>query len=101
MPSTQTAPRSRATNITQSNGDVTVTFNAASAGTVYLGIKYDSTSVKGFTPPSGNGTAHYTFQTTGQANTTQGLDLNKNYRSAERSKHYRWPGESRASSFLR
>ncbi len=63
--------------ITQSGPDVTVTFNAGSGGKVYLGIKFDSTSVKGFTPPSGNGTAHYSFETVGLAGSTQGLDLSQ------------------------
>jgi hypothetical protein len=62
-------------SITQSGADVTVTFNAASSGTVFIGIKYDSTSVKGFSAPSPP-TVHYTFATVGlEATTTSGLDL--------------------------
>jgi hypothetical protein len=65
------------TSITQNGADVTVTFNSGGGGTVYLGIKYDSTSVKGFAPPSGTGTAHYTFEIFGQVGSQQGLDLKK------------------------
>ncbi len=61
--------------ITQSGADVTVTFNAGSGGKVFLGIKFDAGSVKGFTPPSGSGTAHYSFDAVGLAAPTQGLDL--------------------------
>ena len=45
--------------ITQSglptNGDVTVLFNASTAGTYIIGIKYDSGSVKGVAPRPGRG----------------------------------------------
>ena len=64
------------TTVTQSNGTVTVNFNAASAGTVYIGIKYDSGSVKGATAPIPT-TVHYDFSTTGVPGSTQGLDLKK------------------------
>ena len=64
------------TSITQNGADVKVTFNAGTGGTVYLGIKFDSTSVKGFSVPSPT-TVHYTFETVGEVNTTQGLDLKK------------------------
>jgi hypothetical protein len=50
------------------------TFDAGSGGTVYLGIKFDASSVKGFPAPSPS-TVHYTFETAGQASSTQGLDL--------------------------
>jgi hypothetical protein len=63
--------------ITQSglplNGDVTVSFNASSAGTYIIGIKYDSGSVKGVAPPTGTGIATYTFSVGGTG--TQGLSL--------------------------
>jgi len=55
------------------DGDVTVSFNASSAGTYIIGIKYDSGSVKGVAPPTGSGIAHYTFSVNGTG--TQGLDL--------------------------
>jgi hypothetical protein len=48
------------TSITQSGADV----------------KFDSTSVKAFNTPSPT-TVHYNFETAGQANSTQGLDLKK------------------------
>jgi hypothetical protein len=63
-------------NITQAGADTTVTFNASSAGTYIIGIKYDSASVKGFAPPSGGTggtTAHYEFSTGGTG--IQGIDL--------------------------
>ena len=60
--------------ITQSGADTTVTFNASSAGTYIIGIKYDSGSVKGFAPPTGNnGIAHYEFSTGGTG--IEGIDL--------------------------
>ena len=67
------------TSITQSGADVTVTFTSASAGTVYLGIKFESTSVKGFAVPSPT-TVHYDFTTLDSLNnpllgSLQGLDL--------------------------
>ncbi len=67
------------TSITQSLADVTVTFTSASAGTVFLGIKFDSTSVKGFATPSPT-TVHYDFTTLDSLNnpllgSLQGLDL--------------------------
>jgi hypothetical protein len=67
------------TSITQSGADVTVTFTSASAGTVFLGIKFDSNSVKGFATPSPT-TVHYDFTTLDALNNTllgslQGLDL--------------------------
>jgi hypothetical protein len=60
-------------SITQSNGDVTVSFTASSAGTYIIGIKYDSGSVKGVGPPTGTGIATYTFSVGGTG--TQGLSL--------------------------
>jgi uncharacterized repeat protein (TIGR01451 family) len=64
-------------NISTSNGVTTVSFNASSAGTYIIGIKYDSTSVKGFNAPSPNTTVHYTFTLMGSPSSTQGLDLKK------------------------
>jgi len=62
---------------TSSSGVTTVTFNASSAGTYIIGIKYDSTSVKNFNAPSPNTTVHYTFTLEGFPLSTQGLDLTK------------------------
>ncbi|HEU5211596.1 MAG TPA: hypothetical protein VFU10_02390 [Gaiellaceae bacterium] len=66
-------------HITQNGADVTVTFSAGSAGTYFIGIKFDSTSVKGFATPSPT-TVHYVFSTLDSSNTTlsgstSGLDL--------------------------
>jgi len=54
----------------------TVTFNASSAGTYIIGIKYDATSVVGFSAPSPS-TVSYTFTLTGFPSSTEGLDLAK------------------------
>jgi uncharacterized repeat protein (TIGR01451 family) len=63
--------------ITQSGGTVTVTFNASSAGTYIIGIKYSATSVAGFPAPSPTTTVHYDFATSNTSGSTQGLDLVK------------------------
>jgi hypothetical protein len=63
-------------NISTSNGVTTVTFNASSAGTFIIGIKYDSKSVQGFPAPSPT-TVHYDFSTAGVPGSTQGLNLVK------------------------
>ncbi len=55
----------------------TVTFNASSAGTYIIGIKYDSTSVKDFNAPNPNTTVSYTFTLMGSPSSTQGLNLVK------------------------
>jgi hypothetical protein len=60
--------------VNTSAGVTTVTFTAPTAGTYFIGVKYDSGSVKGFAPPSG-GTAHYDFSTGGVPGSTQGIDL--------------------------
>jgi len=75
---TSSCTKVNSASITQSgypaNGDVTVSFNASSAGTYIIGIKYDSGSVKGFAPPTGNnGIAHYEFSTGGTG--IEGIDL--------------------------
>jgi hypothetical protein len=74
---TSSCTKVNSASITQSgyptDGDVTVTFNASSAGTYIIGIKYDSGSVKGVAPPTGTGIAHYTFSVSGTG--IQGLDL--------------------------
>jgi hypothetical protein len=64
-------------SVTQSGSTTTVTFTAPTAGTYFIGIKYDSTSVKGFTAPSPTTTVHYTFTTGGLPSSVQGLDLIK------------------------
>jgi hypothetical protein len=59
-------------------GAVTVQFNAPTAGTYIIGIKYDSKSIAGDPAPSPGTTVHYDFATTGVPGSTQGLDLVKN-----------------------
>jgi hypothetical protein len=67
-------------NITQNpaTGAVTVTFNAPTAGTYIISIKYDSKSIVGDPAPSPGTTVHYDFATTGVPGSTSGLDLVKN-----------------------
>jgi Prealbumin-like fold domain len=64
-----------ASQLSVSNGDVTVRFNAP-AGTYFIGIKYTTGTVVGQTAPNPS-TVHYTFETTGVAGSNQGLDLVK------------------------
>jgi hypothetical protein len=59
-------------------GAVTVQFNAPTAGTYIIGIKYDSKSIVGDPAPSPGTTVHYDFATTGVPGSTSGLDLIKN-----------------------
>jgi hypothetical protein len=59
-------------------GAVTVQFSAPTAGTYIISIKYDSSSIAGDPAPTGNGTVHYNFATTGVPGSTSGLDLIKN-----------------------
>jgi len=65
-------------NITQNGNTTTVTFNAPTAGTYFISVKYDTGSVKGKTAPSPGTTVHYNFMTTGVPGSTSGLDLVKN-----------------------
>jgi hypothetical protein len=67
-------------NITQNpaTGTVTVSFNAPTAGTYIIGIKYDSKSIAGLPAPGPATTVHYNFATTGVPGSTSGLDLIKN-----------------------
>ena len=66
------------TTITQAaNGAVTVTFNASSAGTYIIGIKYNPKAVAGETAPSPNTTVVYTFATNGVAGSTSSVNLVK------------------------
>jgi hypothetical protein len=61
--------------ITQSGGTVSVTFNAPTAGTYFISIKYNSKSLNGKPAPSPTTTVHYDFMTTGVPASTSGLDL--------------------------
>jgi uncharacterized repeat protein (TIGR01451 family) len=65
------------TTVTQAtNGTVTVVFNAPSAGTYYIGIKYSPKSVAGETAPSPS-TVTYTFSTSGVTGSTSTVNLVK------------------------
>jgi uncharacterized protein involved in tellurium resistance len=57
--------------------DTLVTFNASTAGTYIIGIKYDTGAVKGQNAPSPTTTVHYDFSTNGVSGSTDGLDLVK------------------------
>jgi hypothetical protein len=63
--------------ISTSGGVTTVTFNASSAGTYIIGVKYDTGSVVGFSAPSPGTTVSYTFTLTGFPTSTKGLNLVK------------------------
>ena len=63
--------------ITQSGGTVSVTFNAPTAGTYIISIKFDSQSLVGKPAPSPTTTVHYDFRTIGVPGSTSGLDLIK------------------------
>jgi hypothetical protein len=61
--------------ITQAaNGDVTVTLPSGSSGTIFIGIKYNSKSVEGFTAP-GVSPVTYSFSTNTVAGSTSTIDL--------------------------
>jgi hypothetical protein len=64
-------------SLSTSGGVTTITFNASSAGTYIIGIKYDTQSVKGFSAPSPGTTVHYTFTLAGFPSSTEGLNLVK------------------------
>jgi len=63
-------------NITQSGANVTVQWNAPSAGTYIISIKYSTSSVTGVTAPTPS-TVHYQFTTVGVPGSTSGVDLVK------------------------
>jgi len=57
-------------------GAVTACWNAPTAGTYIIGIKYSASSVVGDPAPTGPPfTVHYDFATTGVPGSTQGLNL--------------------------
>ena len=58
-------------------GTVTVTFNAATAGIYYMGIKFSTKSVDGKTAPAPGSTVGYSFDTTGVPGSTSGINLIK------------------------
>ena len=59
-------------------GSVTVQWNAPTAGTYFISIKFSSQSLAGNPAPSPGTTVHYNFSTTGVPGSTSGLDLIKN-----------------------
>jgi len=61
--------------ITQNAGTTTVQWNAPSAGTYFISIKFSSQSLKGKPAPGPGTTVHYDFMTTGVPGSTSGLDL--------------------------
>ena len=63
--------------ITQNSntGTVTVQWNAPTAGTYIISIKYNSQSLVGKPAPSPGTTVHYDFTTMGVSGSTSGLDL--------------------------
>ena len=63
--------------ITQSGGTVSVTFNAPTAGTYIISIKFDSQSLVGKPAPSPTTTVHYDLRTIGVPGSTSGLNLIK------------------------
>jgi hypothetical protein len=54
----------------------TVTFNATTTGTYYIGVKYSTGTVVGQNAPNPT-TVHYSFSTSGVLSSTSGLDLVK------------------------
>jgi hypothetical protein len=63
--------------ITQSGATITVTFNAPTAGTYIIGVKFSASSIKGAAAPGPATTVHYQFSTAGVPGSTSGIDLKK------------------------
>jgi hypothetical protein len=63
--------------ITQNAGSVTAQWNAPTAGTYVISIKYSAQSLGGDPAPGPGTTVHYDFATTGVPGSTSGLDLIK------------------------
>jgi uncharacterized repeat protein (TIGR01451 family) len=59
----------------QSSGTITATWNAASAGTYYLAVKLDASSVQRKAAPSPGTSVHYDFSTTGISGSLAGINL--------------------------
>jgi len=56
-------------------GAVTAQWNAPTAGTYFISIKYNASSIAGDPAPSPGTTVHYNFMTTGVPGSTSGIDL--------------------------
>jgi uncharacterized repeat protein (TIGR01451 family) len=61
-------------SFSQSGGNVTVSFNAPSAGTYYISVKYNATTVRNQPAPS-NPPVHYEFLISTVSGSTAGVDL--------------------------
>ena len=59
------------------NGDVTVNWTAATAGTFYIGLKYNTSSIVGGAKPNPGTNVDYEFATTGVPGSTEGVRLSK------------------------
>ncbi len=67
----------RGATVTQgANGSVSVDFNASSAGTYFVSVRYLVSSANGETAPTPS-TVHYDFSTAGVAGSTSGFELKK------------------------
>jgi hypothetical protein len=60
---------------TQSGGVITAQFNAASAGTYVISVKFQTQALKGAAAPSPGTTVSYAFTTSGVAGSDQGTDM--------------------------
>ena len=69
-----------------SDGKVKATFAAKSAGTYYLVVKSDATSVQGQPVPSPS-TVHYAVSTEGVAKSSSGIDLSRPPVASHQTKH--------------
>jgi len=63
--------------VTNNGCATTVQFNAPTAGTYIIAVKFDATTIKNQPAPSPGTTVHSDFSTTGVPNSTSGLDLKK------------------------
>jgi hypothetical protein len=65
------------TSVNAVSGNVTVTFNAASAGTHYIGLQLTGSSLKKDAAPSPSTTVNYTLSTVGVGGSDKAFDLVK------------------------
>ena len=66
-----------ATATQAANGDVTVNWTAATAGTFYIGLKYNTSSIVGGAKPNPGTNVDYGFATTGVLGSTEGVRLSR------------------------
>ena len=74
--STGPKPTFLQSSTTGTGGTVTVRWNAPTAGTYIISVKFNSTSVAGKTGPNPT-TVHYDFSTVGVSGSTSGINLTK------------------------